>query len=611
LRATNLACFDHNKFERVDQVIIVFFVCLASKSRQDLEFIAQVAPEVFDVAVEDPIGPIGDAQYRFLWSFSRIDHGLVAIIIDDAMDNMDSYTEYIRYSREFILGSKLRQSFPFKLFRHFRFRNRLIRVRVLGEANLLASASEVCLLGVWYEDYPQGMPLELLERDPKKWRLVAQNASPFGRALLTAQKGSVYVYSQHENLRLDFRMDENSGKLLVEAHGSRKVIDLYAPRPTVISIYPNHGQIDTLVENPAALADSSSTPLNGGPPALHKRVDYTAQDQQWLEAQSRDPKPVSVNNPDWRGILASAQELFENVYVLPDELDQERADYYARLFQEAGSPSITIQGFPHTYHHLVRAIRKHAPQIPVYAIYHGNFLHMREDYEWNVFRTILQLHSNGDLAKVGFVKKGMAEIMATVGVKSAFIMNIVRRIPDGPSAPRPDGVHVAIWSQTDWSWKKMPYAMLAALRLVPGAVGHAVNVSPRARDFGELLSLDADYLINGSIPQEKVPETLAQMHLNLYVSLSECAPMMPLESLSVGSPCLFGPTTHYFLDHGYLHSRLVVPSPDHAEAIAEKANLVLEERGQVIQAYREYAPGYNRRALEALADFLEFPANLD
>lgn len=100
---------------------------------------------------------------------------------------------------------------------------------------------------------------------------------------------------------------------------------------------------------------------------------------------------------------------------------------------------------------------------------------------------------------------------------------------------------------------------------------------------------------------------MQQMHLNLYVTLTECAPMMPLESLSTGSPCLFGPTTHYFQDHAYLRQRLVVPIPDDALTIANTARKALEERREIIDAYQNYAPEYNQRALQALAEFLEFP----
>jgi len=97
------------------------------------------------------------------------------------------------------------------------------------------------------------------------------------------------------------------------------------------------------------------------------------------------------------------------------------------------------------------------------------------------------------------------------------------------------------------------------------------------------------------------------MHLNLNVTLSECAPMVPLESLSLGVPCLLGPTSHYFEDHEYLRSRLVVPMPDSAWSIGNLIAQALEERTEIIEAYRAYAPGYNQRAGDSLARFLEMP----
>lgn len=522
------------------------------------------------------------------------------------MEDQNLYLEHILNSREFTLGSRLRQSFPFKLVRRLRFKDRMVQLTALGAANSRASAAEVCLLGVWYEDFPHGMPLDFMERDPKKWRMVAHPASPFGKALLTTQKDTLCVYSQHENLRLDFRMDRNSGMIRVEVKGRYKVIDLYSPNSTIVSVYPNQGRIETQVKDPALLEDQDAGAQVAGNPILLQKRKFTVQDQQWLEQHYKNSQPISVNNPDWRGILASAQEMFDNVFLLPDDLDRDRAFYYAELFREANCPLIVIQGLPRTYHYLIRAVRKTTPHIPVYAIYHGNFLHMREEYEWAVFKTIKDLHASGDIAKVGFVKKGMAEIMSSTGMKSAFIMNLVRRIPDAPSQPLADGVHVAIWGLPDWSWKKSPYAMQAALMLVPGAIGHVYNVSPRAHEFGDLMGIHATYTTE-AIPNNQVIRTMSQMHLNLYVTLTECAPMMPLESLSVGTPCLFGPTTHYFLDHEYLRSRLVVPSPDHAEVIAEKVNLTLAERSQVIEAYRVYAPDYNHRAFQALSEFLEYP----
>lgn len=355
-------------------------------------------------------------------------------------------------------------------------------------------------------------------------------------------------------------------------------------------------------------ADSLFTTTSGSPVTKLRDdvVTWKPEDQAWLERQISQPKPVSINHPEWRGILASSKELFEEIFFIPDELNEQNAIYYASLFLEAQLPSITIQGFPHTYYHLVKALKRIAPSMPIYIIWHGNFLQMKEDYAWSSFELAKSLLEENDIQKIGFVKKGMAEIIKSAGLPAHFIMNFVRRIPAGPSKCASGGVHIGVWAEPDNGWRKPPYAMLAALELIPNAIAQVVNVSPRAKNFGEWFELDAVHYTH-PLSHDKAIDLLSTMHLNMYVTLSECAPMLPLESLSVGSPCLFGPTSHYFLDHEYLHEHLVVPYPDHAEVIAEKANLVLSERDRVIEAYRKYAPEYNQRALKILSEFLEHP----
>jgi len=331
-----------------------------------------------------------------------------------------------------------------------------------------------------------------------------------------------------------------------------------------------------------------------------------ASDMEWVERQLQKPRPVSINHPDWRGILASSNELFRNVYLIPDDLTVESAKYYARLLREAAPPSITIQGFPITYFHLVKAIREIAPSIPLYNIWHGNLLYTKEDYDWKAFSLMKSLFEEGDFCKVGFVKAGLAEVMTKTGMNAHFIMNLIRHVPENPSTPLAPGTHIGIWAEPDWGWKKLPYAMLASLKLIPDSVGHVHNVSPRTQEFGESMHIEAEYQVN-PISRGEVLAKIAQMHVNLYVSLTECAPMLPLESLSVGSPCLMGPTSHYFRDQDFLFKHLIVQFPDNPESIARYAIAAIEARSEIIAAYRQYAPEYNLRALNTLASFLECP----
>jgi hypothetical protein len=80
--------------------------------------------------------------------------------------------------------------------------------------------------------------------------------------------------------------------------------------------------------------------------------------------------------------------------------------------------------------------------------------------------------------------------------------------------------------------------------------------------------------------------------------------MLPLESLSVGTPAVIGPTSHLFEDEAYLHERLVVPYPDRADVIARHIRRALDERAEIVARYAQYAPSYNARARESVRDFL-------
>ncbi len=522
------------------------------------------------------------------------------------MGDSEHYLDYLKKSRELALGSWIRQSLPFRIFRHIRLRNMRVQVDVLGRSNSDSQASEVCLLGVWSEEYPYGMPLEFLERDPIKWQAISKDNSPYGTALLSGEKDKLSVYSRHENLRLDFRMDNFGGIIRITAKNRSREIDLFALGNSILSIYPNQEGIE-VINSPAGGEDVlAKSHAARTPPAFLKQKAFLPRDLLWIDEHRANPQPLSVNNPSWRGILSSTRELFNSIFLLSDELTSEQAEYYAALFAEAGLPSITIQGFPHTYIHLVRALRKLKADLQIHVIWHGNFLQMKEDYDWTGLNMVKALAQDGVVRKVGFVKQGMAEVMRTTGMPAYFIMNYVRRIPDAAAQPIPGGPHIGIWGEPDYGWRKPPYAMLAALSLVSGASAQVVNISPRSKEFGDWFHLNAQYHTR-VIQRDEVLKILSEMHLNMYVTLSECAPMLPLKSLSLGVPCLLGPTSHYFRDHAYLHSRLVVPYPEHAEIIAEKANSVLAERERVIQAYRTFAVDYNQQAVQSISDFLEFP----
>lgn len=331
-------------------------------------------------------------------------------------------------------------------------------------------------------------------------------------------------------------------------------------------------------------------------------------DDAWIRAiRAARPAALAILHPDWRGVRSCLENLLSHRLYLRDDLDPARAKQIARAIADTGCERVLLGGFPFTYRHLVLALRRDVPKVRIHVLWLGSFLQSNEDYGWQGFRQIEQFCRDGAIVRWGFAKAGMAEAVARTGARTGFVMSYARSVPKAPSVPDPGGPHLGIWS-IEPIWRKSPFAMLAAAAMIPGAKIHGTGASERVDDFIRFLKIDAD-LEPRPRPQDQMPAALARMHLNLYVTLSECAPMLPLESLAAGTPCLLGPTSHFFENDPYLASRLIVPCPDRSDVIAEYIGRALAEREQIITAYRAYAPGYNARAQRSLRDFLEVDAD--
>lgn len=331
---------------------------------------------------------------------------------------------------------------------------------------------------------------------------------------------------------------------------------------------------------------------------------YSATETKWLDSIKKIKPVVSIQHPNWKGIKSSSSQLFDYHYEIPDNISQEQIEHHAHVLMESSCKAIVLQGFPNSFYHLIEYLHKEKPSLPIYLIYHGNFMHTPEDYSWWAFKSIIELAKAKKIKKVGFVKQGMAEVIANQGIDTAFVLNYYKIIPQGPSVPQDKGkVNIGIWTNGS-TWQKSPYAMIAACSMIKKAKLFGSGFNQRSVELALLLGID--YNINfESIPHQELLKKMSQMHINLYVTFSECAPMLPLESLSVGVPCLIGPNNHYFQGNDYLHNKLVVQYPDKSFEIYKKAVEAIDERTKIIQEYIKYANVYNEEAKQSVLNFIE------
>ena len=231
---------------------------------------------------------------------------------------------------------------------------------------------------------------------------------------------------------------------------------------------------------------------------------------------------------------------------------------------------------------------------------------MSSPRSWTRLKELKQLVAEKRIQKIGFAKSGMAEVFRRQNIPASLVLHAVPKIPPGSSVPMAGGPHLGLAAVNLGNWRKLPFAMLAATTEIPGAVVHIAGANAQVEDFARELQIDARAR-RQPVPQADMPAHLRSMHLNLYVTLSECCPMLPQESLAEGVPCLLGPNSHLFDDSAYLHSRLVVEYPERNEIIAHYIRQALAERDDIVAAYRRLGAEYWQRVQDLLAEFLDLP----
>ena len=311
--------------------------------------------------------------------------------------------------------------------------------------------------------------------------------------------------------------------------------------------------------------------------------------------------PVAVSVGEYMGVSTSTRSLFSRTIAPSADLDARALGDLVAALAADHSAHVVLSGW--SLSRLEMADRLASAGARVDALWHGNYLQTREDYNWDMFQAVIGRARRGVITKVGVVKAGMDTWLESLDVPSGFLLNYVPEVPSGPSEPEVGGPHLGMWLTSE-GYRKLPYAMIAAAGMVDSAVLAGTGVSERALEMARFVGLDTTRLLRTTLPHDDVMMAIPRTHLSLYVTQSECGPMLPLESLARGVPCLIGPNSHLFADDDYLSAMLIVPYPDHAEVIAWHITEVLANREEIIEAYRRYAPGYIDRARQSVDQFV-------
>ncbi len=313
----------------------------------------------------------------------------------------------------------------------------------------------------------------------------------------------------------------------------------------------------------------------------------------WDRFPTDQPKVVQVCHPDWRGVR-TATYAFRSPVVECDDL----TTWSDQLIEGITGESIDlviIQGWPPGAAGF--AARLADMGIRVKAVLHSSpAQHGAEMGEADVADEVLSLFSHKVLAEVGMVKYGVAEAFRAGGHPVTYLPNRAPLMPEVAKVDLGPGLHVGVFAEP--FWRKNVVTQLLAVGMLDGAQGHLMSKP----SVGYLNAIDV--VEHGVLPWEEFVGIQGSVDLNLYVTLTECHPVMPIESYLLGVPCLTSRTSAVFRNDPELWELTTVDKPDEPKAIAEQARLLLESEEEAVSRARAWILNADVEAQELWLDFV-------
>lgn len=313
----------------------------------------------------------------------------------------------------------------------------------------------------------------------------------------------------------------------------------------------------------------------------------------WEELGREEARVVSLCHPKWRGVRTSAYSHRAPVVEVADagHFSEELAEGMAG----AGVEVLVLHAFPPGSEVLLARAGERGIATRC-VLYSSMAQHGGEPGEAALVDRVVGLARAGGIGRLGFAKAGQVEAFRALGLEAAWVPNRPPHLPPLERRPLGEGLQVGVFAEP--FWRKNVVTQLGAVALLEGARAHVIW-RPRLEYLAGL-----EVVEHGLLPHQEFLGLQASMDLNLYVTLSECFPLTPVESYLSGVPCLMSPTSSLFRDDPELWELTTVSELDNPAAIARAALRLLDHRQEAVPRAQAWIEAFDQVAADLWAEFV-------
>ncbi len=325
------------------------------------------------------------------------------------------------------------------------------------------------------------------------------------------------------------------------------------------------------------------------------------------------PEYIIFHNPRWMGVTSATKELFENLVPLQGTYTPSQVDLIARKVIELNVKQVIFSAFEFGFDNLAKKIKELNSDIKLKLFWHSSNSQINgqlvDVMNWKTNLKVINLHRSGIIDVIGTCKESLVNFYISQGFKTAFIQNTVR-LDDTVKAEllsiknniNRKYTKIGLYA-AGMDWRKNMFNQIAGASLIENAVVDSVPLNFEGQVFASKIGLKMTGLSKG-VKREELLKRMASNDINLYVTFSECAPMLPIESMECGTICLTGDNHHYFKGTE-LEKYLVVSREDDVIAIYEKIEYALKNKDRIFELYNSWKKDYDIRSKKSVQSFLE------
>lgn len=332
-----------------------------------------------------------------------------------------------------------------------------------------------------------------------------------------------------------------------------------------------------------------------------ERINKTIENINKINEQGE--KYIVLHNKFWIGVTNATIELFKNTIDCGELYRKEDIKRIGGTIINSNIEQVIFSSFSIGDKDLVKYIKKNKKAVKIKTYWHGSHSQVLDTYGWQRNIEIIRLHKKGLIDVMGSCKESLLNFYIKENFKAKFITNKVETDVIPTKKKNSKQHKVGLYAAKCDDWRKNMFTQMLAASMINNVILDMVPLNDTAKEFANIIGLKLEGE-EKPLPREKLIKRMSENDVNLYVTFSECSPMLPLESFEMKVPCITGNNHHYFKNNK-IEDYIVVKNEANAIEIAEKIKKCIDQKDEILKLYSKFQKENLKQAKNDVNEFIK------